>query len=139
MARGRRRNQPPQPPRNDLTDPRGEIERQVLVEQSLTWNAPIPPPETVRGYGEVIENGAERLFRQFELEAEHRRDLQRTAQKHNLIIALSGRTSALIFSLAALGVASFALYLGHPWPAGIIGGTSIALVVAAFTGVPNLL
>ena len=69
---------------------------------------------------------------------EHRRDLQRHAQKHNLVVALSGRGAALIFSLAALSVAAFALYLGYPWAAGVIGGTTIALVVAAFTGVPNL-
>ncbi len=93
----------------------------------------------MRGYNEVIENGAERLFRQFELEAEHRRELQRRAQKHNLIIALSGRTFALVFSLTALGVTALALHWGYPWPAAIIGGSSIALVVAAFTGVPNLL
>jgi uncharacterized membrane protein len=99
----------------------------------------MPPPEVVRGYNEVIENGAERLFKQFELEAEHRRDLQRRTQRHNLIIALSGRTAALVFSLAALGVTALALQWGYPWPAAIIGGSSIALVVAAFTGVPNLL
>jgi uncharacterized membrane protein len=99
----------------------------------------MPPPEIVRGYNDVIENGAERLFRQFELEAEHRRDLQRRAQTHNLIIALSGRTAALVFSLSALGVATLALHWGYPWPAAVIGGSTIGLVVAAFTGIPNLI
>jgi uncharacterized membrane protein len=99
----------------------------------------MPPPEIVRGYNEVIENGAERLFKQFELEAAHRRDLQRRGQTHNLIVALSGRGAALLFSLAALAVASYALYLGHPLAAGVVGGSTIALVVAAFTGVPGLI
>jgi uncharacterized membrane protein len=93
----------------------------------------------VRGYNEVIENGAERLFRQFELEADHRRALQKRGQTHNLIVALSGRGAALIFSLTALAVAAYALYLGHPIAAGVIGGTAIGLVVAAFTGVPSLI
>lgn len=139
MARGGRRDKPPRQPPNDLAHTRNEGEREIYIEQSLTWSAPMPPPEVVQGYNEVIENGAERLFQQFELEAEHRRDLQRRAQKHNLIIALSGRTAALVFSLAALGVTTVALHWGYPWPAAIIGGSSIALVVAAFTGVPNLL
>jgi uncharacterized membrane protein len=99
----------------------------------------MPPPEIVRGYNDVIENGAERLFRQFELEAEHRRDLQRRSQTHGFVVALSGRVSALVFALTALGVSTLAIYLGQPWPASIIGGSSIALVVAAFTGVPSLL
>jgi uncharacterized membrane protein len=134
-----RRRGPPRPPRNDIVDPRGEGEREVYVEQSLTWSAPIPPPEILRGYNEVIDNGAERLFRQFEIEAEHRRDLQLRGQSHNLIVALSGRTAALVFSLSALAVAAYALNLGHPVAAAVIGGTAIALVVAAFTGVPGLI
>lgn len=107
--------------------------------QSLTWNAPIPPPEILRGYNEILPDGAERLFRQFEIEANARREHMRRGQTHNLIVALSGRAAALIFALAALGVSALALYLGHPWPAGIIGGTTIAMVVAAFTGVPALI
>jgi uncharacterized membrane protein len=140
MAKRRRDNPPP--PRglgNDIVGPRIEGEREIYVEQSLTWSAPIPPPEIVRGYNDVIENGAERLFRQFELEAEHRRALQRRGQTHNLIIALSGRGAALVFSLASLGVAALALYYNHPWVAGAFGSGTIALVVAAFTGVPNII
>lgn len=37
-----------------------------------------PPPDFVRGYGEAVEDGSERFFRQFELEAEHRRALEKS-------------------------------------------------------------
>lgn len=103
MSRGRRRgNQPPQTSQgNDIVDPREE--REVHVEmQSLTWNSPIPPPEILRGYNEILPDGAERLFRQFEIEANARREHMRRGQTHNLIVALSGRAAALIFALAAL-------------------------------------
>lgn len=63
----------------------------------------------------------------------------RRGQTHNLIVALSGRIAALLFALSALGVSAYALYLGHPWPAAIIGGSTITMVVAAFTGVPALI
>jgi len=137
MARGRN---PPRRPadRNDVTDPREE--REVHIEmQSLSWNAPIPPPDILRGYNEILPDGAERLFRQFEIEAAERREYMRRGQTHNLIVALSGRAAALVFALSALGVSAFALYLGHSVAAGVIGGTTIAMVVAAFTGVPALL
>jgi uncharacterized membrane protein len=115
-------------------------EREVQVElQALTWNAPIPPPEILQGYNAVIPDGAERLFKQFEVEASARREYMRRGQTHNLIVALSGRGAALIFALSALAVSAFALQLGHPWAASIIGGTTIAMVVAAFTGVPALI
>jgi hypothetical protein len=41
--------------------------------------------------------------------------------------------------MAALGVSAYALHLGQPWAAAIIGGSTIAMVVAAFSGVPALI
>ena len=97
----------------------------------------MPPPDIVRGYNEVVDNGGERLFRQFELEAEHRRKMQWRGQTFSFMVALSGRICAIIFSLAFLGVAAFALSMSQPWVAAAFGGGSIALVVGAFTGLPN--
>lgn len=97
----------------------------------------MPPPDIVRGYNEVVDNGGERLFRQFELEAEHRRNMQWRGQTFSFMVALSGRICAIIFSLAFLGVAAFALSMSQPWVAAAFGGGSIALVVGAFTGLPN--
>jgi uncharacterized membrane protein len=99
----------------------------------------MPPPEVLRGYGDIIPDGAERLFKQFEAEATARREYMRRGQTHNLIVALSGRSAALILALSALAVSAYALRLGHSWAAAIIGGGTVAMVVAAFTGVPALL
>jgi uncharacterized membrane protein len=96
-------------------------------------------PDILRGYNDVIPDGAERLFKQFETEAHARREYLRRGQAHNLIVALSGRIAALVFALSALSVSAYALHLGHPWAAAIIGGGTIAVVVAAFTGVPALI
>ena len=106
--------------------------------QALTWQAPIPPPEIVRGYNEVIENGGERLFAQFETEAKERRAITRRGQTHQFVIQIIARLFALIFALSALGVAAYALSLGREVAATVIGGASIAMVVAAFTGIPAL-
>lgn len=140
MPRGRRRGSAPSqpPPASDIVDSRDE--REVYVEmESRTWNAPMPPPDILRGYNDIIPDGAERLFKQFEIEADARRQHIRRGQTHNLIVALSGRGAALIFALSALAVSAYALDLGHPWAAAIIGGSTIAMVVAAFTGVPALI
>ncbi len=106
--------------------------------QALEWQAPIPPPEILRGYNDVIENGAERLFSQFETEAKERRELTRRGQTHQFVVHLGGRLCALLFALSALGVAAYALHLGHQIAASVIGGGAIAMVVAAFTGVTQL-
>ncbi len=99
----------------------------------------MPPPEILQGYDNIIPGSAERLFKQFELEADTRRTLTRRGQTHNFIVALSGRVSALVFALAALAVSAYALYLGNTVAASIIGGSTIAMVVTAFTGVPAMI
>ena len=102
------------------------------------WNK-LPPPDMVVGYGKAVENGAERLFRQFEIEAEHRRSLESgrlnlQGQQLGFIRDERRRAQWLAGSYAfgALVVAVIALALGHPTAAGFIGTTSIATVVAAF-------
>ena len=107
--------------------------------QALTWQAPIPPPEIIRGYNEVIENGGERLFAQFETEAKERRAITRRGGAHQFVIQIIARLFALSpLALSALGVAAYALSLGREVAATVIGGASIAMVVAAFTGIPAL-
>src|SRR5690349_14906157 len=131
-----RRDNRPRRPANEVTSPRPE--REVTLEmQQLTWQAPIPPPDIVRGYGEVIQDGAERLFKQFETEALERRALTRRGQTFQFVIQIIARISALLFALTALYVAYFAIEKGHEFAASIIGGGAIAMVVAAFTGLPG--
>lgn len=99
----------------------------------------MPPPEVVRGYNDAVENGGERVFHQWETEADHRRRMNWRGQTFSFILAISGRVCALIFSLCFLGVAVYALSIKEPWvaAAGLTG--SLALVVGAFTGIPGLI
>jgi uncharacterized membrane protein len=108
--------------------------------QQLTWQAPIPPPDIIRGYNDAIKDGAERLFAQFETEAKERRAYNRRGQTQQFILQLLARFVApLTFALSALYVAYFAISKGQELAAAVIGGGAIAMVVAAFTGVPGLL
>lgn len=140
MAKGKggANRPPPRVHQNETVGPHQQEEREVYIEQrSIAWSAPMPPPEIVRGYNDIIENGAERLFKQFETEADHRRQMQWRGQTFALVAALSGRVCALIVSLAFLGVAVYALSIKEPWVAAAFGGGSLALVVGAFTGLQN--
>ncbi len=139
MARDRRRgNLPPGRQKNDLTDPRREHEVHVEM-QHLTWQAPIPPPEIIRGYNDVIKDGAERLFAQFEAEAKERRAYNKRGQTQQFVLQILARFVApLTFALSALYVAYYAISKGQELAAAVIGGGAIAMVVAAFTGVPAL-
>jgi uncharacterized membrane protein len=96
------------------------------------WSGPLPPPSALAAFDDIVENGAERVFQQFEAEAEHRRRLEREAADTDKSLGLVSRLLAGGFALAALGTAGFALHVDAHVAAAIIGGGTIAAVVTAF-------
>ncbi len=96
------------------------------------WSGPLPPPTALSAFDDIVENGAERVFRQFEAEAEHRRSLERDAAATDRRLAFLSRALAGAFAFAALGTAVFALFIGAHIAAAVIGGGTIAAVVTAF-------
>jgi len=98
------------------------------------WAGPLPPPAALAAFNDVVPNGAERVFEQFEIEAEHRRELEayvarRDGREKGIAQFMAGG-----FAFTALGVAAYAVSVGAYATASIIGGGSIAMVVAAFLG-----
>jgi uncharacterized membrane protein len=100
--------------------------------QSHKWEAPLPPPSVLDEFNHVVPNGAERIVRAWELESEHRRQIERTEQRAYYRDMMTGKVFALIFVLAALGMAGFAAFVGAQWLGAILGTGTIASVVWAF-------
>lgn len=96
------------------------------------WAGPLPPPETLDQFSNVVENGAERIVAAWEKETAHRHKLE----KWDMAIAgtemIVSKLAALIFVLAALGVCAYCASIGANWIAAIIGGGVIGSVVWAF-------
>jgi uncharacterized membrane protein len=105
--------------------------RQVEI-RSVSWQGPIPPPSTIREYNEIIENGAERIFAQFEKETEHRHKLESRQQLLPFIDQLVARATALVFALACLGAGIFSVIHGAYWVAAFFGAAMITHGVNAF-------
>ena len=107
--------------------------RDVSLEfMEVSWQGPIPPPQVLKQYDDIIPNGAERLFAQFENETAHRHLRERRAQNHPLYDQLAARAVALVFALACLGVAAHAINNNQPWVAAAFGAATIATDSNAF-------
>lgn len=98
----------------------------------MAWNTPVPPAEFFEGFNGVAENGSARLFAMFEAEPKHRHLMESRSQLFPFIVAIFGRVCALIFALALLGVAAYAISKDAYWVAGIIGTGALGIVVTAF-------
>jgi uncharacterized membrane protein len=118
-------------PEGDDFEEEGYSEVTTLV---TSWSGPLPHPSTLEAFDAVVHNGAERIFTQFEKEAEHRRELESYGARRLSREKRVAQYCAAAFSFFALAVAAYALHEGAFVTAGVIGGGSIAMVVAAFLG-----
>jgi uncharacterized membrane protein len=120
----------PQQPNNP---PQQNHHHQISL-QTHSWKAPLPPPEVLERFNQVVPNGAERIVKAWELESEHRRLIDRREQKLFYADSIFGKICALIFVLAALGFSAWCAWIGAEWVGAILGAGTIASVVWAFNG-----
>lgn len=104
-----------------------------------SFSGPLPPPAMLEHYQRIIPNAAERIFALTEKQANHRqqleiRELEATErlQHRALDLQARGQHYGLAIAITGMGVAAWALYLGHGAAATVIGGTALATIVGAF-------
>jgi uncharacterized membrane protein len=86
----------------------------------------------LEGYRSIIENGPERIFKQFESETQHRHLMERRTQTFPLAMQLTAYGCALTFALGVLGVTIYAISEKAYWVAGLFGTGVLGVVVTAF-------
>ncbi len=89
--------------------------------QAQIHSGPLPPPEQLAKYDNVVEKGAERIFQMAEAEASHVKEMEKRKLRAERIGVHLGQLLAFILGLEALIAATVMAIYGYPWPAGIIG------------------
>jgi uncharacterized membrane protein len=64
--------------------------------QAAFFSGPVPPPEFLARYNDVVPNGAERLLAMAERQSAHRESLETKALDGNLKVQAQGNTRAFI-------------------------------------------
>lgn len=71
----RRQNTQPAPDSPSFPNP--DIQDRVTIAAGRYFSGPVPDPDTLRAYSEIVPNGAERIFKNWEDQSEHRRSMER--------------------------------------------------------------
>lgn len=105
---------------------------------SRPFLGPLPDPHTLARYGEIVDNGVERLFRQWERESEFRRSYEQRLLLMEFMNQFVGKVVALVFCLFYFGFVVIAVYLGQERVASVsvLGGLA-ALVFAMLRTHPS--
>jgi uncharacterized membrane protein len=103
-----------------------------IVHQSATFEGPMPPPAILEGYERLVPGAAERILAMAESDTKHQHAIEFAALHAAEGEVKRGQIFAFVIGLAALLASMFALYMGSPAVAGIIGGTTVVGLVSVF-------
>ena len=121
---------------NDESIPETKREELKQIFASLSvqerFSGPLPPPEALGRYNNVLKNGAERIMQMAETQSKHRIALEKHAVKEKLKQSRNGQWFGFILGILGMGVAAALALSGHDTVAGIFGTTTIAGLVTVF-------
>jgi uncharacterized membrane protein len=100
---------------------------QIAMRREM-FSGPLPPPDILQKYNEVIPDAANRILLMAEKEQEHRFSLKDRSFKY----VGRGQTLALIIALSGLGCAGVLGYFGNQVAASVVGGVSLVTMVFGF-------
>ena len=103
-----------------------------MIATEASWSGPLPPPSALQEFEMIVPGGAERIFAQFEKEADHRRSIEGKQARFIVRDTHVGQILAGLYAICAFAVIAFAIDRGAYWIAGILGGTTIVGGLIAF-------
>lgn len=115
----------------DISEKEKDLIIQV-VRVSRSFRGPLPPPEVLAHYNDVIQNGAERIMKMAENQATHRMTLENQAITSQLSQSKKGQIFGFIIAVLLIGSSVFLAISGYEGLAKVLGGTTILGLVAIF-------
>lgn len=117
----------------ELPEEKKSVFRSLLLEiRKASWISPLPPPDILRGYNELIPNGAERILQMTEEQAHHIMDLEKIVIPGNLHQGRWGQFLAFFITMFFLLSATFLIWQGHDTAGTILGSVNLIALISLF-------
>lgn len=100
--------------------------------QEHQYSGPIPPPEILSGFEQIVPGAAERILAMAEENGKHQREMEKAAITFASDTVKRGQTYGLIIGIFAFITCIVALQLGSENTAMTIGGVTIVGLVTVF-------
>lgn len=91
----------------------GQVVRQQLQQVQIShYSGPLPQPEALEKYEQIVPGSAQRIIAQFEKQAEHRQTIEKTAINSNSIAQIIGSISGAVIGVGGVGGGLYLTYIG---------------------------
>jgi uncharacterized membrane protein len=104
------------------------------VSETLTQfsSGPIPDPERLAKYNEILPGAANRILTMAENQATHRQKMEWRVITADIIRAYAGVICGFLITVMAFVIGGYLIYLGHDWAGATIIITDLAVLVGVF-------
>lgn len=103
-----------------------------MVKQQLHFSGPLPPPEILEKYNNVVPGAAERILKMAEKQSDHRQELEKMVISSDTLNSRRGLCFALVMGMLAIIASSFLIYNGFTTGGTILGGSYLVSVISSF-------
>lgn len=112
-------------------DMRGEAATIFMAMEQKSFQGPIPPPEDLRGYEEVLPGASNRIVTMAEENSKHRRSMEKTIIEGNISLSKRGQWMGFFLAIFFVLIALFLAFNGYQKLGGILITTTLigALVI----------
>ena len=124
----RRRNQPNSQPAKRQAD---DVSPTSVEITAASWRGPLPPPDTLRQYNEVVPGAALRILNMAEQQSNHRIQMEKAVVSGDSRRSYVGILAAFILSAMVIVGGIYLIVNGHDWA----GATLIGLDLVGLAGV----
>lgn len=104
----------------------------VVVHQSQSFSGPLPPPEILRKFDEVVPGAAERIIKMAEEQSAHRKDLEKRVIESDIARSKWGQVLGFVIAIAGLAASALIAIYGNAIAGSIIGVGTLASLVGVF-------
>ncbi len=85
---------------------------EASIQYARISSGPLPAPETLERYGQIVPGGAERIFGWVEQQAAHRQSLEKARLDSDTKNEARGQWFAFVITLTGLACGTFLVYTG---------------------------
>ena len=96
------------------------------------FGGPIPPPDILAGYNEVVPGAADRIITMAETQSRHRQEIEKSIINSDIRNSKLGLWLGFFIAMAAIVSGTISILGGHAVSGTIIGGSGVAGLAAVF-------